>query len=59
MQVAGHYPHTLRTPAGFERVIIHAGIPATHFEQPKPGLDMNLSQPDLMKLFKKIGMHVV
>lgn len=47
------------TPAGFEQVIIHAGIPATHFELPEPGLGMNLSQPELMKLFEKIGMHVV
>ncbi len=40
-------------------MIIHAGIPATRFELPKPGLGMNLSQPELMTLFEKIGMHVV
>ncbi len=46
------------TPAGFEQVIMRAGIPATSFELPKPGLGMNLSPPELMQLFEEIGMHV-
>ena len=46
------------TPAGFEQVVLHAGIPATSFELPPKGLGMSLSQPELMQLFKKIGMHV-
>ena len=45
------------TPASFEQVIIQAGIPATSFGLPQPSLGMNLSQPELMKLFEKIGMH--
>ena len=45
------------TPAGFEQVIMHAGIPATHFELPPPGLGMRLTPPELRQLFEKIGMH--
>ena len=47
------------TPAGFEQVIMHGGHPATHFELPKPGMDMSLSRPEIAKLFEKIGMHVL
>ncbi len=47
------------TPAGFEQVIIHAGLPATRFELPPPGLGMNMTRPELARLFEKIGMHVV
>ncbi len=46
------------TPAGFEQAILHAGIPATHLELPPPGLGMNLTPPELAKLFEEIGMHL-
>ncbi|WP_375437322.1 hypothetical protein [uncultured Hymenobacter sp.] len=47
------------TPAGVEQIIIHAGMPAIHFELPQPGRGMSLPQTEVAQLFKKIGMHVV
>ena len=47
------------TPAGFERTITEAAQPAGAFALPPKGLGMRLAMPDLMKLFKEVGMHVV
>ena len=46
------------TPAGFEQVILAGGLPAESFTLPPKGLGMNINQPQMMKLFDEIGMHV-
>ena len=48
----------LYTPAGFEQVIMAAGLPAETFTLPPEGLGMNINQRDMMTLFAEIGMHV-
>ena len=47
------------TPAGFEQVIMQAGLPADAFTLPPEGGGMKLNQVQLMALFQEIGMHVV
>ena len=47
------------TPAGFEQVILNAGLPPQAFTLPPEGSGMALNQPQMMALFAEIGMHVV
>lgn len=49
----------LYTPGGFERMIIEGALPAETFTLPPKGLGMKLDQPQLLKLFDQIGMHIV
>lgn len=47
------------TPGGFEPMVIEGALPAQSFALPPKGLGMKLDQPQLMKLFNRIGMHIV
>lgn len=49
----------LYTPAGFEQVIMQAGLPAEAFTLPSKDKGINLNQAQMMALFADIGMHVV
>lgn len=49
----------LYTPAGFEQVIMNAGLPAQALTLPPEGKGTNLSQTQMMTLFADIGMHIV
>jgi hypothetical protein len=49
----------LAEQAGFEQVIMAGGMPAEAFTLPPKGLGMAIDQPQMMTLFKEIGMHIV
>ena len=49
----------LYTPAGFEQVIMQAGLSAEAFTLPPAESGVALSQSRMMALFAEIGMHVV